>query len=64
MTPKVPKKDIPGRPDGSPIDCHTSKISKFVDHYQQPTTGKSFTILCLRSNRFHKHFPQTFLTTR
>ena len=44
MTPKVHKpgstqsmhKDIPGRPIVNFIDCHTSKISKFVDHYLQP----------------------------
>ena len=33
---KYTKKDIPGRPVVSSIDCHTSKLSKFVDHYLQP----------------------------
>ena len=33
ITPKVHKKDMPGRPVVSSIDCHTSKLSKFVDHY-------------------------------
>ena len=37
ITPKVHKKDIPGRPVVSSIDCHTSKLSKFVDHYLQPS---------------------------
>ena len=37
ITPRVHKKDIPGRPVVSSIDCHTSKLSKFVDHYLQPS---------------------------
>ena len=36
VTPKVHKKDIPGWPVVSSIDCCTSKFSKFVDHYLQP----------------------------
>ena len=36
ITTKVYKTDIPGRPVVSSIDCHTSKLSKFVDHYLQP----------------------------
>ena len=35
-TPKAHKKDIPGRPVVSSIDCHTIKLSIFVDHYLQP----------------------------
>ena len=31
--PKVHKTNIPGRPVVSSVECHTSKISKFVDHY-------------------------------
>ena len=27
---------MPRKPDASSIDCHTSKISKFVDHYLEP----------------------------
>ena len=34
--PKVHKTNIPGRPAVSSVECHTSKISKFVDHYLQP----------------------------
>ena len=37
MTPKVHKKYIPERPVVSSIDCHTSKLSKFADHYLHPT---------------------------
>ena len=31
IRPKVHKKDIPGWPVVSSIDCHTSKLSKSVD---------------------------------
>ena len=34
--PKVHKTNIPGRPVVSSVECHTSKISKFVDYYLQP----------------------------
>ena len=34
--PKVHKTNIPGRPVVSSVECHTSKISKFVDQYLQP----------------------------
>ena len=30
------KTNIPGRPVVSSVECHTSKIFKFVDHYLQP----------------------------
>ena len=33
---KVHKTNIPGRPVVSSVECHASKISKFVDHYLQP----------------------------
>ena len=36
ITPKLHKQDIPGRPVVSSINCHTSKLSKFIDHYLQP----------------------------
>ena len=36
-TPKVYKKDIPGQPVVGSIDCHTSKISKFVGTISNPT---------------------------
>ena len=38
ITPKVHKKDVPGWPVVSSIDCHTSKLSQFVDHYLQTHT--------------------------
>ena len=36
ILPKAHKPNIPGRPVVSPVECHTSKISKFVDHFLQP----------------------------
>ena len=35
ITPKVYKKDIPGRPVVSFTDCRPSKLSKFIDRYIQ-----------------------------
>ena len=34
--PKVHKPKIPGRPAVSSIECHTSIILKFVDHFLHP----------------------------
>lgn len=36
LLPKIHKPDNPGRPVVSSIDCHTEKISHFVDHHLQP----------------------------
>ena len=36
LLPKIHKEGNPGRPVVSSIDCHTSKISEFVDHHLQP----------------------------
>ena len=33
--PKIHKKNNPGRPVISPFNCHTTKISQFVDHHLQ-----------------------------
>ena len=38
ILPKIHKLSIPGRPVVSSVECHTSKISKFVDHYLKPHT--------------------------
>ena len=35
ILPKVHKTNIPGRPVVSSVECHTSKISEFVNHYLQ-----------------------------
>ena len=36
MLPKIHKEGNPGRPVVSSVNCHTSKISKFVDYHIQP----------------------------
>ena len=40
MLPKVHKPDNPGRPVISSVNCHTSEISRFVDHKLQPEVRK------------------------
>ena len=41
ILPKVRKPNVPGRLAVSSVECHTSKIFKFVDHFFQPH-AKSF----------------------
>ena len=36
LKPKIHKEDNPGRPVISSINCHTSKISEYVDYHVQP----------------------------
>ena len=36
MQPKINKESNPGRPIISSINCHTSKISQYVDNHLQP----------------------------
>ena len=36
ISPKIHKPNNPGRPVISSIECHTSEISRFVDHHLQP----------------------------
>ena len=36
VLPKIQKPSILGRPVVSSVECHTSKISKFADHYLKP----------------------------
>ena len=38
--PKIHKANIPGRPVISSVNCHTSRISEFVDYYLQPEVKK------------------------
>ena len=38
--PKINKANIPGRPIISSVNCHTGKISEFVDYYLQPEVKK------------------------
>ena len=53
ILPKIHKSNIPGRPVVSSVECHTSKISKFVDRYLK-TTLRMTTILHQRHSRFHQ----------
>ena len=36
ISPKIQKPNNPGRPVINSIECHTTEISRFVDHYLQP----------------------------
>ena len=36
ISPKIHNENNPGRPVINSINCHTSEISRFVDHYVQP----------------------------
>ena len=36
MQPKIHKGGNPGRPVISSVNCHTTKISQYVDHHLQP----------------------------
>ena len=36
ISPKIHKENNPGRPVINSINCHSSEISRFVDHYLQP----------------------------
>ena len=40
LFPKIHKASNPGRPVISSINCHTSRISEFVDYYLQPEVNK------------------------
>ena len=36
ILPKIKERNIPGRLFVSSVECHTNKLSKFVDHYLKP----------------------------
>ena len=40
LLPKIHKEKIPGRPVISSINCHTTKLSRYVDYYIQPLAAK------------------------
>ena len=40
LVPKIHKKNNPGRPVISSVNCHTTKLSKYVDHFIQPLAKK------------------------
>ena len=43
LLPKIHKDGNPGRPVVSSIECHTSKISEFVDHHLQPVVQETLS---------------------
>jgi len=40
LLPKIHKKNIPGRPVISSINCHTTKLSRYVDYHIKPLATK------------------------
>ena len=40
LLPKIHGANNPGRPVISSVNCHTSRISEFVDYYLQPEVKK------------------------
>ena len=42
ISPKIHKPNNPGRPVINSIECHTSEISRFVDHYLQPVVKQIY----------------------
>ena len=40
LLPKIHKANNPGRPVISSVNCHTNRISEFVDYYSQPEVKK------------------------
>ena len=43
--PKINKANIPGRPIISCVNCHTGRISEFLDYYLQPEVKKLNSML-------------------
>ena len=40
LLPEIHKTNNPGRPVTSSVNCHTSRISEFLDYYLQPEVKK------------------------
>ena len=40
LNPKIHKENNPGRPVINSVDCHSSRISKYVDYHLQPEVCK------------------------
>ena len=54
ISPKSHKPNNPGRPKIISIECHTSKISRFVDHHLQPARSKTNSFIYKRYKLFHQ----------
>ena len=57
--PKIHKANNPGRPVISSINCHTSRISEFVDYYLQPEVKKLKSYVKDTTDLLGKMKPQT-----
>ena len=52
ISPKIHKPNNPVRPVINSIDCHTSEISRFVDHHLQPVVQQDSNHFINRANNF------------
>ena len=58
-SPKIQKENNPGRPVINPINCHTSEISRFVDHHLQPLVTEILSYITDKNDFINKinNFP-------
>ena len=67
MQPKIHKEDNPGRPVISSVNCHTAKISQYVDHHLQSHVQEldsyveDSTNLIKKVSTIDKYHKETFL---
>ena len=54
LLPKIHKKKNPGRPVVASTNCHTTKLSKFVDHFIQPLAKKVRSYIRDTTDLLHK----------
>ena len=54
LLPKIHKKNNPGRPVVASTNCHTTKLSKFVDHFIQPLAKKVRSYIRDTTDLLHK----------
>ena len=54
LLPKIHKKNNPGRPVVASTNCHTTKISKYVDHFIQPLAKKVRSYIRDTTDLLHK----------
>ena len=54
ISPKIHKQNNPGRPVMNSIKCHTTEISHFVDHHQQPPVREILSYIKGTNDFTHK----------
>ena len=54
LLPKIHKKNNPGRPVVASTNCHTTKLSKYVDHFIQPLAKKVRSYIRDTTDLLHK----------